>query len=168
MASYLCLMSILKLVFQLQLLLPFYYRISKSKALYYRISPDDPGGPIIIRNKSINDTFIFEFEKFETNSKYQVILSYPGYLPIECESNITQENVYDHKGRGRRSDNDDIYIKKESRRLLDTNIERFLTGNRAIEQTIIKIIIKCKPLDQNAFEEMIKSGSALKSHRKAG
>eukprot|EP01084_Bolivina_argentea_P212798 361642_1 len=140
------------------------------KTLYYKISPDDPEGPTYIREEGINDTFIFEFEKFETNSKYQIVLSYPGYLPITCLSNITQENFYNHKGRtSKRHDNiESKQIKNElRRRLLDTHVETFITGNTAIEQSIIKIIVKCKPSNKIAFDQMI-SSSASKVMRKLG
>ena len=63
-----------------------------------------------------------------------------------------------HQQKGRRS----------SRALLDTNVETFMTGNRAIEQTIIKIIVQCQPINQLAFDQMNESGAALKSHRKVG
>ena len=51
---------------------------------------------------------------------------------------------------------------------MDTDVNTFTTGNRAKEQTIIKIYVKCYPIDQLAFDEMVESGAALKSHRKVG
>ncbi len=142
------------------------------KTLHYKISPDDPGGPIYIREQGINDTFIFQFEKFNTNRKYQIILSYPGYLPIICESNITQQHIYHYKQRiYQKHDNIELKSIKHDlrrRRLLDTNIESFITGNTAIEQTVINIIVRCKPIDNNAFDEMISSGAASKLMRNLG
>lgn len=146
----------------------------RSKSLYYRIEPDDPGGPFYVRDQNINDSFIFEFEKFETNTKYQVIISFPGYLPIECRSNISSENVYERKHSSHHTKynhhlrDSHSHSHSTSRRLLDTFVDAFWTGNRAKEQTIIKIVVKCHPINQLAFDHMVDSGSALKSHRKAG
>mmetsp|Transcript_22038 Transcript_22038/g.19399 ORF Transcript_22038/g.19399 Transcript_22038/m.19399 type:complete len:222 (-) Transcript_22038:19-684(-) len=152
------------------LLLSYISKFCKSKSLHYRIEPDDPGGPFYVRDQNINDSFIFEFEKFETNTKYQVIISFPGYLPIECRSNITQENAYERvRGKHHHTKyNHHSHSHSTSRRLLDTFVDAFWTGNRAKEQTIIKIVVKCHPINQLAFDQMVDSGSALKSHRKAG
>ena len=123
-----------------------------------------------IRDKGIDDIFIFEFGEFSSNSKYQVIVSFPGYLPIECSSNISQHNVYDHRNGedgGERWWNGADRPHQE-RGLLDTDVGTFHTGNRAVDQTIIKITVQCQPLNQLAFDQMIESGAALQSLRKMG
>ena len=66
---------------------------------------------------------------------------------------------YNHHSR-------DSHSHSTSRRLLDTFVDAFWTGNRAKEQTIIKIVVKCHPINQLAFDQMVDSGAALKSHRK--
>ena len=125
---------------------------------HYRIEPDDPDGPILVRDAAIDDVFVFSLFNFASSSTYSAVLSFPGFLPFACASNITSANVYAHhrspRGRGRR--------------LLDTHSARIDTGNRAIEQTIIKIEVRCRPIDADAFDEMMESRAALSFHRKTG
>ena len=144
--------------------------MSRSKSIEYAIEPDDPGGPFYVRDQNINDSFIFKFERFETNTKYQVIISFPGYLPIECRSNISQENAYEHKHRHTKYNHHHSHSHSHStsRRLLDTFVDSFWTGHSSKDLTIIKIVVKCYPINSLAFDHMVDSGAALKSHRKAG
>ena len=43
------------------LLLSILLYLSVSDIIEYNIIPDDPDGPLFIRDKSLNDTFLFQF-----------------------------------------------------------------------------------------------------------
>eukprot|EP01084_Bolivina_argentea_P212556 361273_1 len=102
------------LLYHLLFLLP----AINAKIILYKIKPDDPGGPFYVEDQSINDTFIFELEKYDTGHKYQVILSYPGFLPIFCNATIT----FIEKDHSKHSHN---HNHGHRRHLLDTSTDKF-------------------------------------------
>ena len=121
----------------------------------YRIKPDDPGGPYIVSNHAINDTFIFELEKYDSGHKYQVILSYPGYLPIFCNTSIeTIDKTKQKRQHSSKYDNYNRYdhVHGHRRHLLDTSTN-IITAPFLIDTQVL-ITVKCYAIDQQLFDEM--------------